>query len=276
MKIPQGWHVVDGKLQQHENPKFRDMAHFIKLEKSLYGIKQAARAWFHFLEPGLLKLGFKASEVDPCLFYRDDCIVALYVDDYLVFSPTQSVVEDVISALRQEYLIGAQGSVQDFLGINIQRNDSGATHFTQPGLIASILRDLNLLECHKKYTPAILVLHPDHGGHARCESWNYRSVLGKLNYLAQMTRPDISIAVHNCARHTTAPTYLHEQAIKRIGRYLFATRTRGLIYRPATTGNLDMYVDADFAGAWHKEFSHLRDCVLSRTGFVILLPNSLG
>jgi hypothetical protein len=31
-----------------------------------------------------------------------------------------------------------------------------------------------------------------------------------------------------------------------------------------------MYIDADFAGTWHKEFSHLQDCVLSRTGFVVL------
>ena len=114
------------------------------------------------------------------------------------------------------------------------------------------------------------MLHPDREGHARVEAWNYRSVLGKLNYLAQMTRPFISMAVHNCARYTTAPTYLHEQAVKCIGRYLSTTRTRGLIYRPTPTGNLDMYIDADFSGTWHKEFSHLQDCVLSRTGFMVL------
>jgi hypothetical protein len=129
MWIPQGWYVQDGTLHQHPNPKFWDTDHFIKLEKSLYGIKQAARAWFHFLEPGLLKLGFRASEVDPCLFYRDDCIVALYVDDRLVFSPQQSVIDQVLIALRRDYLIGSQGSVQDFLGINITADSTGATHF---------------------------------------------------------------------------------------------------------------------------------------------------
>jgi len=270
MQIPQGWHVVNNTLVQHENPRYRDCDHYIKLEKSLYGIKQAARAWFHFLEPGLLKLGFKASKVDPCLFYRDDCIIVLYVDDCLIFSPKQDVVDSVVTLLHKDYQIGAQGTVQDFLGIHITTDDSGATHFTQPGLISSILKDLNLVDCHKKYTPAISVLHPDHGGHARCKSWNYRSVLGKLNFLAQMTWPDISMAVHNCARFAIAPTYLHEQAVKRISRYLFATQQSGLIYRPSTTGTLDMYVDADFAGTWHKEFSHLRDSVLSRTGFLIL------
>jgi hypothetical protein len=139
----QGEYIHEGTLLQHQNPKFRDATHFIKLEKSLYGIKQAARAWFHFLEPGLLKLGFKASKVDPCLFYRDDCIVALYVDDCLVFSPQQHVIDQVLSALRSDYLIGSQSSVQDFLGINIQRDALGATHFTQSGLIDLILSDLN-------------------------------------------------------------------------------------------------------------------------------------
>jgi hypothetical protein len=88
-----------------------------------------------------------------------------------------------------------------------------------------------------------------------------------------MTRPDISMAIHNCARFSVAPTHLHEQAIKRIGGYLFATQTKGINYRPHQSQSLDMYVDADFAGTWHKELSHLRDCVLSRTGFVILYHN---
>jgi len=270
MHIPQGWHIAGNQLVQHDSPKFRDCTHYIKLEKSLCAIRQAARAWFHFLEPGLTKLGFKASEVDPCLFFRSDCIIALYVDDCLVFSPNQSTVDTVVAALHQEYQIGSQGSIQDFLGIHIHTDATGATHFTQPGLISSILQDLNLEVCHKKCTPAISVLHPDHGGHARCEQWNYRSVLGKLNYLAQMTRPDISMAVHSCTRFTTAPTYLHEQAVKRIGRYLYTTKEHGLIYHPTSAGTLDMYVDADFASTWHKEFSHLPDCVMSRSGYVIL------
>jgi hypothetical protein len=194
----------------------------------------------------------------------------LYVDDCLLFSPQQTVIDQVIRALHKDYHIGAQGPVQEFLGIDIQTDSSGATHYTQPGLITSILQDLSLVDCHIMYTPAISVLHPDHGGYARCEAWNHWSVIRKLNYLAQMTRPDISMAVHNCARFTTSPTYLHEQAVKRIGRYLAATRTHGLFHQPTLAATLDMYVDADFAGTWHKEFSHLQDCVMSRTRFVIL------
>jgi hypothetical protein len=63
---------------------------------------------------------------------------------------------------------------------------------------------------------------------------------------------------------------LHELAVKRIVRYLLATRGKGLLLHPNKSFALDMYVDADFAGRWHKEFSHLRDSVLSRTGYVII------
>jgi len=175
----------------------------------------------------------------------------------------------MLTALRQDYHIGEEGSVQDFLGVSLSQTADGNLTFQQPTLLQSILFDLGLQTCHPKPTPAIAVLHPDHGGYGRTETWNYRSVIGKLNYLAQMTRPAISMAVHNCACFSIHPTYLHEQAVKRIGRYLFATQDKGLVYKPTASPTLDMYVDTDFAGTWHKEYTHLRDSVLSCTGYVI-------
>jgi hypothetical protein len=57
-------------------------------------------------------------------------------------------------------------------------------------------------------------------------------VTGKLNYLAQNTCPDLSFAVHQCARYSANPMTLHELAIKRIGHYLLHTRDKGLILQP--------------------------------------------
>jgi hypothetical protein len=194
----------------------------------------------------------------------------LYVDDCLIFGQSTSVIDDLIKNLSSRYVIGEQGSVQDFLGLRITTDTSGAVHFHQEGLIRSILQDLHLIDSASKPTPAIHVLHPDENGPPREELWNYRSIIGKLNFLAQMTRPDISMAVHNCARFSAKPTSLHEQAVKRIGRYLAHTHTQGLTYRPNNNHSLDMYVDADFAGTWHREYAHLRGSCLSRTGFVII------
>jgi hypothetical protein len=269
MKIPQGWYVSNSSLHQHSDPKHRDTTHYIKLLKTLYGVKQAARAWWQHITPGLNKLGFRASATDPCLYLRDNCIILLYVDDCLIFTPDDSIIDATIQDLSQSYLIGDQGSVQDFLGLRITTDEKGTITLQQEGLINSILKDLQLENSYHKATPAIHVLHPDSAGHPCTEHWNYRSIIGKLNFLAQMTRPDISMAVHNCARFSHRPTNLHEQAVKRIGRYLAGTSTKGLTLRPQSNGKLDMRVDADFAGTWHKEYAHLRTSVLSRTGYVI-------
>jgi hypothetical protein len=93
--------------------------------------------------------------------------------------------------------------------------------------------------------------------------------MGKLNYIAQNTRPDISFAVHQCARYSSNPTALHELAVKRIGRYLLNTKDKGLVMHPTQAFKLDMFIDADFAGMWHREYSELRECALSRTGYTI-------
>jgi len=129
---------------------------------------------------------------------------------------------------------------------------------TQSGLIESVLQDLNLLHDSKmKDTPSLGILYPDKDGVPRQYSWNYCSVIGKLNYIAQNTQPDISFAVHQCARYSANPTALHKLAVKPIGRYLLATRDKGLILQPTHNFKLDMFVDADFAGIWHREYSEL-------------------
>ena len=138
---------------------------------------------------------------------------------------------------------------------------------TQTGLIDSILSDLGLT-ANDEYTktkdvPASQILHPDPEGADRQEKWSYRSVIGKLNYLAMNTRPDISFAVHQCAKFCTNPKLLHEKAVKHIGRYLYKTRSKGYTLKPEPNGKLDAYVDSDFAGRWHRDYAELRDSVLS-------------
>jgi len=135
---------------------------------------------------------------------------------------------------------------------------------TQPSLIESVLRDLHLSpESKTKDTPSVGILYPDHDGFPHQDSWNSCSVVGKLNYIAQNTRPDISFAIHQCARYSAQPTALHELAVKQIGRYLLATHDNGIIMHH--NFKLDMYV----AGMWHCDYSELCECALSRTGYII-------
>ena len=68
-----------------------------------------------------------------------------------------------------------------------------------------------------------------------------------------------------------APRQSHELALKRIGRYLKATRHRGLVMNPSLKDgfNIDCYPDADFSGLYGHEKPTDPTCVKSRTGYVI-------
>jgi hypothetical protein len=277
MRIPQGWYIspTEGTLQRHDNPRHNDTNHYIRLKRNLYGCRQAAHNWFQHLKRGILAQGFHQSDIDPCLFLRSDCIMILYTDDTLIFAREDSTIDQLIKDLSSTFLMEDQGTVNDFLGIRISKDSSTRTiTMTQPGLIESIIQDIGFSESSNlKYTPADSILHRDPSNTPRMDPWNYRSIIGKLNFLAQNTRPDISFVVHQCARFSSHPTRLHELAVKRIVRYLQFTADKGLQLHPTKDFSLNMYVDADFAGLWHQEFSALRENVLSRTGYIITYCN---
>ena len=101
------------------------------------------------------------------------------------------------------------------------------------------------------------------------EIWHYRSIMGKLNFLAQSTRPDISYAVHQCARFSENPTIEHSKAVKAICRYLAGTSNLGLICNVNDTG-LECFSDAGFSGNWFPENCEWDSTTArSRTGYLI-------
>jgi hypothetical protein len=70
---------------------------------------------------------------------------------------------------------------------------------SQTGLIDAVTESAHIPKGRRKNTPtpATAILHTDTEGLARQESWNYPSVIGQLNYLAQKSRPDISFAIRH-------------------------------------------------------------------------------
>ena len=101
--------------------------------------------------------------------------------------------------------------------------------------------------------------------------WNYRSVVGMLNYLAGLRHPDISIAVHQVAWFCTEPKRSYKKAIIRIARYLKCTAKFGIFYKVNLSKGIEVYVDADFTRAWIYETALDSNSVLSRTSYAILL-----
>lgn len=83
----------------------------------------------------------------------------------------------------------------------------------------------------------------------------YRQAIGKLQYLAVSTRPDIAAALSNVARYASNPGAAHWAAVKRIFRYLQGTAGAELTFSGSRGSTLTAYADADWAGELEKRKS---------------------
>jgi len=268
MELPYGF-AVDGITD--ENSK----GYVLKLNKSLYGLKQAAYNWFEMLSKGLRDRGFKASETDPCVFLRKDCIVLCYVDDCILITKRNTkVADDLVDSLmngHENFKLEDEGPLCRYLGVIVDRDKDGSIHMYQPNLVKRFL-GLVCIEEHEKSkdTPIVKpMLHRDLDGPPRRYAWNYRQAVGMLGYLQGSTRPDIATAVHQCARFCNEPRLSHERAIRRIGKYLQGNKDKGLIFRPDPRLGLECFVDADFAGNWNQADPDNAENAMSRTGYTV-------
>ena len=248
----------------------------LKCNKNIYGQRQAGRVWNEYLVGKLKKIGFQQSSIDECVLYRGRTIYVLYTDDSIIAGPDRKELEDTIESIKKIGLdITIEGDLEDFLGIRMDRKSDGTIHMSQPHLIRQILNDLKMdpTKLNAKPTPmvssTILKRHQDSPAHDG--SFHYRSVVGKMNYLEKGSRPDISYAVHQCARFSASPRVEHSKAIRRIARYLAGTMDRGMVFRPDKLKGLMVHVDADFAGNWDSIDSSNVDTARSRHGYVISL-----
>ena len=113
-------------LASHIDPKFNifvelperfagpDGERFARLNKSLYGLKQAAHDWFQLQEKFILGFdsGFVKSKSEPCMYYnrseRRTCIVLVYVDDYLVATDDEEYFQSFLESFKEFLKDGGQ------------------------------------------------------------------------------------------------------------------------------------------------------------------------
>jgi Reverse transcriptase (RNA-dependent DNA polymerase). len=257
--------------------------HILELKRNLYGMSEAPMNFFNHLKQQLEKRGFQASAYDPCLFmnHKTGCIMLTYVDDCILFHRNEKVIDSTIDSLQNTksgelatFLIQVESDYAGFLGIDIHKRDDGTLELKQTGLIQRILRALNLHsdDVTTRLEPASKEpLGKDENGPPRQESWSYPSLIGMLLYLSGNSRPELTFAVNQCARFNHCPRLRHEQAVKRIARYLKGTSQNGMIINPNKDLQLEMFADADFAGLWGFENKDDPTCVKSRSGILITL-----
>eukprot|EP00961_Rhodomonas_salina_P184535 2491525-Rhodomonas_salina.1 len=84
----------------------------------------------------------------------------------------------------------------------------------------------------------------------------YHKLLGSILFVSCWSRPDVSFAINHLARFATCPTDKTWKALKRVLRYLVATKDRGISWTLSPTslgrighgrGKLYAYIDAAYA-----------------------------
>jgi hypothetical protein len=276
MEVPAGYSIQNGELTfTGEGNKNVDLTWVLELQQNMYGLKQAGCNWYQRLHQELLQLGFRQSKVDKCLFYTTNCIIVIYVDDCPLFSPNDSTLNGIIKHLESIFCITTESDIGAYLGLNIQHNAKGHLEITQPGLINKVVHlcGLEYESNEHKMLVDVILQPPSKQDEPRQLTWNYRQIIGILNYIAASSRPNISFAVHQCAHFSSAPTRKHELAVKQIARYLKGTRTKEYTLSPTKETDMKVYVNADFAGSWTTDTTHLASSMKLRTGYVLTYAN---
>ncbi|TLX65728.1 hypothetical protein E9993_23545, partial [Labilibacter sediminis] len=158
-----------------------------KLDKALYGLHQAPRAWYETLSQHLLKNGFTRGKIDCTLFIKksgdDLLLVQVYVDDIIFGSTNEELCHDFEIVMKSKFEMSAMGEMCFFLGLQVKQSTQGI-FVHQAKYVNDILTRFNMLDAKPAKTP-ISVTHnlgPD-SDLEDVDPHQYRSMIGSLMYL---------------------------------------------------------------------------------------------
>ena len=110
--------------------------------------------------------------------------------------PDKSEINDLITSLKSDpkcatkYDITDEGNVDEYLGVKVEQQLDGQIKLLQPHLIQQIIDDMGFRDnTATKVTPALStqILQRDDDGEEFNETWEYQSIIGKLNFLEKST-----------------------------------------------------------------------------------------
>ena len=197
-------------------PKEANTKNLWKLSKTVYGLADASRSWYLKLRSELIQLGGKPIELDQGIFIWSSNasiligILVCFVDD-VIWAGSPAFM-NVISKLKSIFKTSSE-HVRHFryIGIDLDQNEDGTITIRQTSYINElepITLDIERMKCSKD-EPINDV-----------ERFKMRQSLGKLNWLACMSRPEISFTVSNVSTRITTATIDDVKLINKTIKFL--------------------------------------------------------
>ncbi|GKB72604.1 putative ribonuclease H-like domain-containing protein [Tanacetum coccineum] len=244
-----------------EDPHFPDKVY--KVEKALYRLHHAPRAWYETLSTYLLDNGFYRGQIDKTLFikrHKDDILlVQVYVDDIIFGSTKKEMSIEFEKLMNDKFQMSSMGELSFFMGVQVKQKSDGI-FISQDEYVAEILKKFDFALVKTASTPMKTnkALKKDEEDED-VDVHLYRSMIGSLMYLTA-SRTDIMFVVCACARFQVTPKTSHLHAVKRIFRYLKGQPKLGLWYPRDSPFDLEAFSDSDYARASLDRKSTTRGC----------------
>lgn len=239
MKIPEGIPILDDNL-------------VCKLNKSLYGLKQSARCWFQTFEQALIKMGFRYSSADRCIYFLDNgnvmknIYVVLYVDDLVISTADINTMNSFKGYLMNVFKMVDLKEIKCFLGINVERCNNKVT-LDQRSYIQTVLEKFNMSDCKTINTPLECKVDYDALNSGEITKAPCKNLIGCLMYIMACTRPDLSFTVNFLSRFGNKNNQSLWTHLKRVLRYLKGSMDLKLTYiRSNYNDVLCGFVDSDW------------------------------
>ena len=236
-----------------------------KLNKSLYGLKQAHKQWNEKFDNALLKNRFLSVEVDKCVYTKctgKECvIIPLYVDDMLIFGTSPSMVHSTKRFLASQFDMKDMGEAKVILGVKIIRMGDSIM-LSQEHYVEKILKRFGHFDVKPVSTPYDANTHLMKNRGDPMGQAEYGQIIGSLMHLMNFYRPDIAYVVCRLSKYTHNPNNDHWSALARLMKYLRGTMNYGILYSgfPAV---LEGYNDAN----WISDSDEIK----STSGYVFTL-----
>ncbi|TYJ99758.1 gag/pol protein [Cucumis melo var. makuwa] len=228
-----------------------------KLNRSIYGLKQASRSWNIRFDTTIKSYDFDQNVNEPCVYKKINkgkvAFLVLYVDDFLFIGNDVGYLTDIKNWLAVQFQMKDLGEAQYVLGIQIIRDRKNKMLvLSQATYIDKMLVRYLMQNSKKGLFP---FRHGVHLSKEQCPETPqevedmrripYASTVDSLMYAMLCTRPDICYAVGIVSRYQSNPGLDHWTTVKIILKYLRRTRYYMLVYG-AKDLILTEYTDSDF------------------------------
>ncbi|KAG7527815.1 GAG-pre-integrase domain [Arabidopsis suecica] len=146
------------ELKDKDKKGSRDQ-YCIRLNKSLYGLKQSGRMWYNRLSDYLVREGYKNDPISPCIFIKKFTnkgfvIIAVYVDDLNILG-TSGEIAQTVEYLKKEFEMKDLGKTKFCLGLQLEYVNNGIL-VHQKAYTEKVLKRFNMDQAHPLSSPMVV------------------------------------------------------------------------------------------------------------------------